>query len=179
MARIGDVIMVNSRCLTWDCQVEDRALYTSPSPAFQFLSLFSAPCIPLLPLSLLLLLPTRLCQFPKQPFFNPLPDPFLRIQGWLASLQEPLQLKTESQILFLFSFPVMISEPWHQYNNETLVGFHSSPRQEPCLWDFVCCYCYYIVGGAQPQAGSSEQTNNSEKQPQTNSICQIPVVKGG
>lgn len=40
------------------------------------------------------------------------------------------------------------------------------------------CLLLLLVHHGGCAATSWKQTNNSEKQPQTNSICQIPVVKG-
>lgn len=40
------------------------------------------------------------------------------------------------------------------------------------------CWLLLLVHHGGCTSTSWKQTNNSEKQPQTNSICQIPVVKG-
>lgn len=152
--------MKKSCCLT---QGFWRPLYLT-FYCFSIYFLFFCTLCPRMLLSLLLL-STRPYQFNNLLFFNLPPPSFLRIWGLWHISRNRCSYKQKSRYWFC-SFLVMTSEPQHQYNNEAFVGFHSPPQSEPCLCDFVCCYCQYSIRDARPQAGSSKQTTaeNSHKQ---------------
>lgn len=147
--------MEKSCCLTQDGW---RPLYLT-FYCFSISVLFSAPCVP--PCCY----PSSSC--PPGPtdsttcFSLTSPDP--HFLGFVS--RNCYSYKQKSRYWFC-SFPVVTSEPQHQYNNEAFVGFRSPPQSEPCLCDFVCCYCQYSIRDARPQAGSSKQTTaeNSHKQ---------------
>lgn len=70
----------------------------------------------------------------------------------------------------------MNSEPQHQYNNETLVGFNSLPHRSLVHGILFADTVRNIMGDAQPQAGSKQTTvKNIHKQI---AFVRSPLSKG-